>query len=123
MADFNSIAQQFVQFYYTTFDTNRAGLFPLYTPESMLTFEGEQFMGAQSIVNKILELSCTTVSHQILTIDAQPSSTPAGIIVFVSGLLQLDSDPPLKFSQCFHLNQSSSGQYFVYNDIFRLNFG
>jgi hypothetical protein len=62
MADFNSIAQQFVQFYYTTFDTNRAGLFPLYTPESMLTFEGEQFRGAQSIVAKILELSCTSQS-------------------------------------------------------------
>lgn len=123
MADFNSIAQQFVQFYYTTFDTNRAGLFPLYNTESMLTFEGEQFRGAEFIVKKLLELSCTTVSHQILTIDAQPSSTPSGIIVFVSGLLQMDQDSPLKFSQVFHLNQAATGQYFVYNDLFRLNFG
>ena len=30
MADFNAIAQQFVDFYYLTFDTGRASLQPLY---------------------------------------------------------------------------------------------
>mmetsp|Transcript_5856 Transcript_5856/g.10426 ORF Transcript_5856/g.10426 Transcript_5856/m.10426 type:complete len:90 (-) Transcript_5856:38-307(-) len=89
----------------------------------MLTFEGEQYRGAESIVKKIVELQCTTVSHQILTIDAQPSSTPQGILVFVSGLLQMDQDAPFKFSQVFHLNLAASGQYYVFNDLFRLNLG
>jgi hypothetical protein len=30
MADFNAIAEQFTTFYYSTFDTNRANLAPLY---------------------------------------------------------------------------------------------
>lgn len=30
MGDFNTVAKQFVDFYYNTFDTNRAGLSSLY---------------------------------------------------------------------------------------------
>ena len=30
MADFNAVAQQFTNFYYSTFDSNRANLAPLY---------------------------------------------------------------------------------------------
>lgn len=123
MADYSAIAQQFVQFYYSTFDTNRQALFPLYNSESMLSFEGEQFRGSENIVKKLCELSCTTVAHEIFTIDAQPSSTPCGVIVFVSGVLRMDTDAPLKFSQVFHLNQAPTGQFFVFNDLFRLNFG
>lgn len=106
-----------------TFDTNREGLAVLYTPQSMLTFEGEQFMGAESILAKLGTLTFSVIRHTITTLDCQPSSVPGGIVVFVCGTLQMDQDAPFKFSQVFHLNQAAGGQYFCHNDLFRLNIG
>lgn len=123
MANFQAVGEQFVNFYYTSFDTNRETLRGLYVQESMLTFEGEQFRGVDTIMNKLLSLSFQTVKHQLSTLDCQPSSTPNGILVFVSGFLQMDQDAPFKFSQVFHLNQLPNGQYCVFNDLFRLALG
>ncbi|CAA0827191.1 nuclear transport factor 2A [Striga hermonthica] len=39
-----------VSHYYTTFDSNLAGLANMYQEGSMLTFEGEKIMGAHNIV-------------------------------------------------------------------------
>lgn len=47
------IGTAFATHYYTTFDTNRAGLQTLYKEGSMLTFETEQFMGMQGIMTKL----------------------------------------------------------------------
>lgn len=39
--------QAFTEHYYTTFDTARANLAPLYQDQSLLTFEGQKFQGTQ----------------------------------------------------------------------------
>jgi len=78
MADINSIAKQFTDFYYSSFDSNRATLLPLYVsdkretyshlgsdrsfpgyqrPQSMLTWEGSPILGDKAIVEKIT-VSC-----------------------------------------------------------------
>jgi hypothetical protein len=68
--DFQALGTQFVQFYYTTFDTNRQGLMSLYTDDSMLTFEGEQIKGMQNIFTKLSEgLSFQTIEHRVEVMD------------------------------------------------------
>lgn len=53
MADFTAIGQQFVQHFYTQLDSaNKASIASLYGPNSMLSFEGEQFLGAEKIIEK-----------------------------------------------------------------------
>lgn len=49
------IGQQFTDHYYRLFDdpAQRAQLAPLYGDQSCLTYEKEQFMGAQSIMTKL----------------------------------------------------------------------
>ncbi|KAJ3762600.1 nuclear transport factor 2 [Lentinula raphanica] len=124
MADINTIAQQFVEFYYSTFDGNRSNLSSLYRAGSMLTWEGTPIQSAASIIEKLTTLPFSKVQHKVETLDAQPSSpsTPS-IIVAVTGLLQVDDSPnPLQFSQTFHLIPDE-GSYYVQNDIFRLNYG
>ncbi|KIY48332.1 nuclear transport factor 2 [Fistulina hepatica ATCC 64428] len=124
MADINAIASQFTTFYYSTFDANRANLAPLYRDQSMLTFEGQQFLGVASISEKLTGLPFQKVIHKVTTIDAQPASSEiASLIVSVTGLLVVDDgDNPLQFSQIFHLIPEG-GSYYVFNDIFRLNYG
>jgi len=47
MTDFQAVGSQFIAHYYQTLTTNRAGLGQLYTDVSMLSYEGEQFMGPE----------------------------------------------------------------------------
>lgn len=95
----------------------------------MMTFEGSPIMGAESIVRKLVELPFQKVQHHVVTCDCQPTTAvePNGIIVSVSGSLVLDGsqDTPVKFAQCFHLlpDPSNPGNFWVHNDIFRLNYG
>mmetsp|Transcript_18237 Transcript_18237/g.29968 ORF Transcript_18237/g.29968 Transcript_18237/m.29968 type:complete len:94 (-) Transcript_18237:324-605(-) len=93
----------------------------------MLTFEGQQFQGAQAILQKLTGLPFAKVQHQVITIDSQPSpaqNSPTGVLVFVSGTLLVEgSEQPLKFSQVFNLMPLPTGGYFCFNDMFRLNYG
>ncbi|TQB72940.1 Nuclear transport factor 2 [Monascus purpureus] len=121
MADFTSVAQQFVQFYYQTFDSNRAGLAGLYRDQSMLTFETSSVQGVAGIVEKLTNLPFQKVVHQVATFDAQPSSDAGGILVMVTGALLVDDEQkPMSYTQSFQLLPDGQGSYFVFNDIFRL---
>lgn len=119
MGDFQAVAQQFVQHYFKVFDTDRNNLAALYTEQSMLTYEGEQFLGTQAILGKLNQLP--SVRHQILTFDAQPSMNN-GIVAFVCGQLIIDnSEHPMNFSQTFQLVPGGASGYYCHNDMFRLN--
>eukprot|EP01095_Lingulamoeba_sp_RSL-Kostka_P006694 TRINITY_DN2109_c2_g1_i1.p1 TRINITY_DN2109_c2_g1~~TRINITY_DN2109_c2_g1_i1.p1 ORF type:complete len:123 (+),score=42.30 TRINITY_DN2109_c2_g1_i1:65-433(+) len=117
------VATEFAKYYYQMFDTNREGLCDLYQEESMLTFEGTQHQGAQDIVEKLVSLPFKKVEHDIQTLDCQP--TVGGLLVFVSGALKVDDDNEIKFSQVFCLCEleNSPGNFYVLNDMFRLNYG
>ncbi|KDQ12288.1 hypothetical protein BOTBODRAFT_113274 [Botryobasidium botryosum FD-172 SS1] len=123
MADINAIAKQFTEYYYHVFDFNPAVLAGQTRDRdnSMLTYEGDQLLGIASIVNKLISLPFQKVQHVVSTLDAQP--TPSGLIVMVTGQLVVDdSTTPLQYSQVFHL-LADGGSYYVYNDVFRLNYG
>ncbi|KAJ7674396.1 hypothetical protein B0H17DRAFT_1081888 [Mycena rosella] len=124
MSDINTIASQFVDYYYQTFDADRSGLAQLYRETSMLTFEGAQIAGTAAIVEKLTSLPFQKVQHKVTTKDAQPSSgSVASVLVSVTGMLVVDDSPlPLQFSQVFHLIPEDGNRYYVFNDIFRLNY-
>ncbi|PZD04713.1 nuclear transport factor 2 protein [Pyrenophora tritici-repentis] len=118
MSDFNAIAQQFVQFYYKTFDENRAGLAQLYKETSMLTFEAQGTQGSAAIVEKLQNLPFQQIQHRTDTVDAQPSADD-GILVLVTGALLASEDKPMSFTQAFQL-KNAEGSWYVLNDVFRL---
>ncbi|EPS58345.1 hypothetical protein M569_16470, partial [Genlisea aurea] len=98
--DPDAVAKAFVDHYYSTFDANRAGLAVLYQDSSMLTFEGQQILGAQNISAKLNALPFQQCQHHISTVDCQPSGPAGGVLVFVSGNLQLAGEQhSLRFSQ------------------------
>lgn len=108
--DPDSVAKAFVEHYYTTFDANRTGLANLYQEGSMLTFEGQKIQGSQNIVAKLTSLPFQQCQHSITTVDCQPSGPAGGMLVFVSGNLQLAGEQhALKFSQVF----TYSFSYFI----------
>ncbi|KAF3204570.1 Nuclear transport factor 2 [Orbilia oligospora] len=118
--DYAGIADQFITYYYNTFDSNRQGLSGLYRPTSLLTFESSQTQGATDIADKLLSLPFQKVAHEVTTKDAQPLPGGSGIVVLVTGALKVDDSPaPLSFAQTFIL-LPEGGSYFVAHDIFKL---
>ncbi|WOL15130.1 hypothetical protein Cni_G23911 [Canna indica] len=98
------VAKAFVDHYYNLFDTNRAALTCLYNHTSMLSFEGQKMMGIEEIGQKLSQLPFDHCKHSISTIDCQPSAVVGGILVFVSGNLQLAGEEhQLRFSQVLNL--------------------
>ena len=77
----------------------------MFSGESMLTFEGEQFLGQQQIYDKLTGIG--SLSHEISSLDCQPSANE-GIICFVAGQLSIDGGPPMMFTEVFHLQKGGS---------------
>ncbi|KAI8878391.1 nuclear transport factor 2 [Backusella circina FSU 941] len=122
-ADINEIARAFTTFYYQTFDIDRKNLVSLYREQSMLTFEGQQFAGVNNVVEKLVSLPFQKVQHRVTTVDVQPGIPNIGTtLVSVTGALLIDAEQNTQlFSQIFHL-MPEGNSYWVYNDIFRLNY-
>lgn len=88
----------------------------------MLTFESSQLQGAKDIVEKLVGLGFTKVTHRISTLDAQPASPAGDVLVMVTGELLIDEEQNAqRYSQVFHLIPEGNS-YYVFNDIFRLNY-
>eukprot|EP01087_Luapelamoeba_hula_P006400 TRINITY_DN16489_c0_g1_i1.p1 TRINITY_DN16489_c0_g1~~TRINITY_DN16489_c0_g1_i1.p1 ORF type:complete len:121 (-),score=20.26 TRINITY_DN16489_c0_g1_i1:145-507(-) len=119
MASFDDVAKQFATHFYTTFDTNRAALINLYQDQSMLTYESERCQGREAIYKKLM--SVPTVKHAPAILQAQPSPGN-GIIIFVSGNLGIEENPPVKFAETFLLMPGTGGGFFIHNNIFQLNY-
>ena len=49
MADINAIAQQFIDFYYQAFDSNRSGLSPLYVRRPIVSSPSRFFLGVSCV--------------------------------------------------------------------------
>ncbi|KEF55350.1 nuclear transport factor 2, partial [Exophiala aquamarina CBS 119918] len=112
-------SEQFVDFYYKTFDGDRTQLAALYREGSMLTFEKEPFQGTGTIVEKLSNLPFQKVQHRVDTVDSQPSNEQGAILVLVTGALMVDDQPqPMSYVQTFNL-VNADGSYYVQNDVFR----
>ncbi|EEQ83839.1 Nuclear transport factor 2 [Blastomyces dermatitidis] len=127
MADYQAVAEQFVKFYYDTFDgkgdeegKGRDKLHLLYREESMLTFETSRVKGTNAIMEQLMGLPFQKVEHVQSTVDAQPTAE-GGVVVLVTGALMVDAETkPMNYSQLFHLRPDGTGSYYVFNDVFRL---
>lgn len=120
--EFKTIGESFIQQYYTMFDSDimtRASLANFYRNESMLTFEGQQFMGKEAIEGKLKSLTFQKINHAISSVDCQPTFD-GGVVVMVVGQLKTDDDPPHQFLQTFVLK---GPEFFVQHDLFRLCLG
>lgn len=87
-----------------------------------MTFEGNQIMGGAAIMEKVKSFGQT--KHTVKTMDIQPAIDGQSIVIFCTGAIEIGQPGnPLHFSEFFFLVSSGPGQYYVHNDIFRLNYG
>jgi hypothetical protein len=90
-------------------------------PNSMMTFEGQQFQGPTDIVQKLASIGA--VKHTVKSRDIQPTFSENALVIFVTGTVQISGDNPLHYSELFILLSTAPQQYYVHNCIFRLLYG
>eukprot|EP00922_Rhytidocystis_sp_ex-Travisia-forbesii_P047232 GHVS01070357.1.p1 GENE.GHVS01070357.1~~GHVS01070357.1.p1 ORF type:complete len:133 (+),score=29.34 GHVS01070357.1:263-661(+) len=118
-ANFEQLGKQFAEQYFNTFTANRGGITAMFGAQSMLTWEGQQLQGAANVVKKISELP--TMTYKLASLDCQPTYDN-GILVVVAGDVKIDDNSnAMKFMQVFVLRRTTSGSYYIFNTIFRLN--
>jgi len=115
------VATAFIQHYYTQRDSNIDALLNLYQPQSSMTFEGTQTQGNQAIIDKLKSFG--PVKHAVKSTDVQMGNDSNCLLIFVTGSVNIDTNPPLHYCQFFQLVSTGPGAYYVHNDIFRLNYG
>ncbi|KAL8607525.1 hypothetical protein ACOMHN_004494 [Nucella lapillus] len=122
---FQPIGEAFVKHYYSSFDSRQArmNLIPLYSPDALLTFEGEQCFGTDAIRQRLTEkFTMGSITRAITKVDCQPTSN-GGILVFAFGQLAdtecQGPDKPMGFSQMFLLRPQNES-FVIANEIFRL---
>ena len=121
MTDFASVGQQFVNHYYSSFK-DKAALAGLYTDQSLLTYEGEQFMGVEAIMGKLSGLPNIDFDATNAVTDFQPSVNE-GIFAMINCSMAIDGGQPLRFTQTFLLQKGGASGYFIQNEVFRLSLG
>ena len=123
--DFTAVGNQFSQYYYQLFSTDRNQLTTLYSDQSCLSFENDSLMGKTAIVQKLAALPFQKVRHTITKCNPQPVfDIDNGKAVFVSiiGKIFTDDDPEKGFAQTFLLrpNDEAGSSYYIANESFRL---
>ncbi|KAG9131498.1 hypothetical protein Leryth_024955 [Lithospermum erythrorhizon] len=133
--DPDTVSKAFVEHYYTTFDTNRSGLAGLYQEQSMLSFEGQKIRkniltnsysnnanirSPPLIVNlrDLLE-ECSSSFPGIFNSKANNTLSNSPSLCFLKS--DFPFDIPFSFIM-FHLIPTPQGSFYVFNDIFRLNY-
>ncbi|EFA76552.1 nuclear transport factor 2 [Heterostelium album PN500] len=114
----DQISRQFLEHYYNTFDADRKALAPLYTPQSVLTWEGKAIQGKDNIINHVSSLPFQNVKRRLNTLDYQPTSN--GLMIMATGDLSIDGGNPMKFTHIFHL-VNNAGAFNLMNEFLRLN--
>ncbi len=118
----HEVAAAFVPHYYNLRDTNPDALMSLYQPQSSMTSEGNMVTGNAAIVENLKKVG--PVKHTIKNHDVQPSTSNNAMLIFVVGSVVIgDSGNPIHFCQLFQLVSMGPGQFYIHNDMFRLNYG
>ena len=82
--DFKAVGEQFSNYYYQLFSTDRNQLTTLYSDMSCLSFENDNVMGKAEIVKKLANLPFRSVRHSVTKCDPQPViGVDGGKAVFV----------------------------------------
>ena len=110
----DNIGRQFLQ----AFFQQNADISNFYGNDSILSFEGEVFIGRDDIMGKLKQLQVSTIPTNY---SVQPSNN--GILIFCSGNFQIAGESnQMPFVRCIML-VNSGGSYYIKNDIYKITFG
>jgi hypothetical protein len=92
--DYQAIAKQFLDQYYSTMSSNRMNLLNFYTDKSCMTYEGDSYKGINKIKDKLESMGSSTIKYQFDEYDLQPGAVDGSMLIVVIGGMKVDEDQP-----------------------------
>ena len=117
---FDETGRGFAEQWRACFAGERGHLAGVYGPTSLLTWNGTQLQGVDSIMNHLLNLNTGAVIYGTVDIDCHPLQNNGVMIVSNGELKMNEEDHSLSFNDVIVLAVSDAGQYYVANQIFRI---
>lgn len=112
---FKQDTEEFLKKYYSIYDTNLSQLQSYYTENSIFTYQNHEFIGFNSLYDK---LKAHTFIHDSLNINTQPIDDK-NILMQISGVISIDHQALNKFTETLLVNKRDNG-YLIINTIFKL---
>ncbi|KAI9487573.1 MAG: NTF2-like protein [Benjaminiella poitrasii] len=119
-------SEQFIQFFYPNYDTQRQNLGNLYRDNSAILWNGNAFSGAQQYSEFLGQLPMSY--HEVDVYDCHPlpatmnAQGACGILINTTGTVKYGDNPVKRhFSQTFILmpDEKQAGNYYIQSDNFR----
>lgn len=122
---YQELAQEFVNLYYTTYDSNIQNLVYFFKAESLFTFIDEEIIGFNNLYNRLVNHYCVyKISHEITSFSAQPMGNKTLFIQVIGNLRVNDhmyNTPVQPFTETFVLQRDdAAAAYFIHNTIFKI---
>jgi len=122
---YNQLAQEFVNLYYSTYDTNIQNLAYFFKPDSLLTFIDEEIVGFNNLYHRLVNhYGVYKIAHEVTSFSAQPLGNEALFIQVFGNLRANDhiyNTPVQSFTETFVLHRDiATSSYFIHNTIFKI---
>ncbi|KAI8882754.1 NTF2-like protein [Backusella circina FSU 941] len=118
--------EQFIQFFYPNYDSQRQNLGSLYRDNSRILWNGNDFSGPQEFSQFLGRLPMSHHEVDVYNCHPLPATMNAqgacGIMITVTGTVKYGDNPAKRtFSQTFILmpDENQAGNYYVESDNFR----
>lgn len=118
--NYRRITEEFCKYYYFLYDTNFFQLNGLYLPDSYFTYLDEEFVGFNSLYEKIRQNNIYKFTHHKMNITSQPVGEKTLLIMTTGCLTINDSIFQQKFAETILLQRDDNNNFFVNRTIFRL---
>ena len=112
------IVTDFLNAFYKMMMEDRMSILPIYRNSSLLTYNGGNHAGVESIKKHLEGLSFKKISYNFDDYDAQPLHG-GGILIVVAGELCMDDSDRFKFNQTFVLMPEGE-TWFIQNDVLKI---
>jgi len=119
--DYKNLANEFCDYYYTTYDNSLSDLSDMYKYDSIFTYLGTDLKGFLKYKNRIEKFyEITKFSHTINEIISQPLNKKT-ILITVTGTVRINNDTnDNKFHETITLQKDNDDNYHIHNTIFNL---
>ena len=123
--NYASLARNFIQHYYTTYDSSFQNLASLYKPTSKFTFSDKEYIGFNNLYADLsYNVGVTNYEHRCETYDAQPINRHE-IFLTVTGTMRIVTHGVcsnyFKFVESFIISKDRiNNRFFIRNTIFRV---
>ena len=118
--NYRKITEEFCKTYYSIYDNDFLKLENIYKPESIFTYLDEEFVGFQSVSERIKQYNIWKFKHGNININAQPIGQKS-LLINITGLISVNNSMiEQRFVETILLQRDNDDIFYIYHTMFKV---